>query len=149
MRGLDATLPFYRSRLIGWLAAATVTGAAAQALPQQQPFVQPSALAQPQPQPQALAAPKAHRPDPPNPQAEVPATVHVSAFATYRAAGEPQVGGWKEANDTVARMGGWRAYAREATAPTPAVVAPAAAAAASRSPAGKPGQPGHSGRSQP
>lgn len=137
----------YRWRLVGWLAAIATLGAAAQAQAQAQALTQ----LQPQPQPQAraLAGPKLHRPDPLNPQAEVLATVHVSAFATYRAAEEPRVGGWKEANDTVARIGGWRAYAREAAAPAPAVVAPAAPAAAARSPAGKPGHPGHSGPSQP
>ena len=60
----------YRWRLVGWLAAATTTGATAQA----QALSQPQAL--------ALAGPKSHRTDPLNPQAEVLATVHVSAFAT-------------------------------------------------------------------
>lgn len=113
-----------RWRLVGWLAAATVTGAAAQT------------PTQPQPPVQALAAPPAQRPDPLNAQTEVPPAVHQPAFAAYRAAAEPQVGSWKAANDTVTRIGGWRAYAREAAAPAPAVAAPAAAGAASRSPAG-------------
>ena len=94
-------------------------------------------LVQAQPTPaRALAH---DRPDPLNPTATVPALVHKSAFSGYRAAVEAKVGSWREANDTVARIGGWRAYAREAsqsaapaasaptTAPTPApTTAPAA-----------------------
>jgi hypothetical protein len=97
---------------------------------------------------QTQAAPKAGRADPMNPQAEVPPLSHVSALAAYRAAGDGKVGNWQEANQTVTRIGGWRAYAREAAAPAPASAAPgaapapavpAAAAAASRSPAPHPG----------
>lgn len=86
------------------------------------------ALAQTQTQTQTQAAPKAGRADPMNPQAEVPAVSHVSAFDIYRAAGDGQVGSWQEANQTVTRIGGWRAYAREAAAPA-AVPAPGPASA--------------------
>lgn len=73
----------------------------------------------------AQNAARADNPDPLNPQAAVPALVHTSSFAAYRrhAAAEPI--GWREANDTVTRIGGWRAYAREAAAESPA---PASAA---------------------
>jgi hypothetical protein len=76
--------------------------------------------AQSQTQTQNLAAPTAGRADPMNAQAEVPAVMHQSAFATFRAVGDGQVGNWQEANRTVARIGGWRAYAREAAVPVPA-----------------------------
>ena len=33
---------------------------------------------------------------------------------------------WKDANDNAARIGGWRAYAREAQAPAAGASAPAA-----------------------
>ena len=68
--------------------------------------------------------------DPLNPQAEVPALRHDSALARYRQVGEPLPLGWKEANDTAARIGGWRAYAREAAAP--------ASSAAPKPPGGSP-----------
>ncbi|MEY4755243.1 MAG: hypothetical protein RJA34_141 [Pseudomonadota bacterium] len=38
-----------------------------------------------------------------------------SALANYRAYGDVEVQPWRAANDTVLRMGGWRAYAREVT----------------------------------
>lgn len=37
-----------------------------------------------------------------------------STFTGYRAYTEQAVGSWREANDEVGRIGGWRAYAREA-----------------------------------
>ena len=101
---------------------------------------------QPQTQTQTQAVPAAGRADPMDPQAAVPAVSHASAFATYRAVGDGQVGNWQEANRTVARIGGWRAYAREAAAPAPAPApaAPAPAPApAARSPAA------HHGHGQP
>ena len=36
-----------------------------------------------------------------------------SAFKGYQALREPKRAPWKEANDTVGRIGGWRVYARE------------------------------------
>ncbi len=58
--------------------------------------------------------------DPLNPRAEVPALRHDSALATYRPLGEDRAIGWKDANDAAQRIGGWRAYAREAAAPASA-----------------------------
>ncbi len=37
-----------------------------------------------------------------------------SAFEGYQPYTEAPVANWREANDTVGRIGGWRAYAREA-----------------------------------
>lgn len=59
-----------------------------------------------------------------------------SAFEGYQAYGEDKPLSWKEANDTVGKVGGWRAYAAEAqraaeppapaTGSGPSVTAPAA-----------------------
>ena len=68
----------------------------------------------------------ASRADPANPDARVPSAVYHSSFAGYRAMKEPPVGDWRAANDEVGRIGGWRAYAREAQGAAPAAVAPAA-----------------------
>jgi hypothetical protein len=62
--------------------------------------------------------PPAQASDPANPQAAVPRAVHSSAFAGYRRHAEPAPIAWKDANDTVTRVGGWRAYAREAAEPS-------------------------------
>lgn len=65
------------------------------------------------------------RPDPLDPQADVPRASYRSPLATYRRAGDIEVGSWREVNDTVTRIGGWRAYTREANRPEPAASAPA------------------------
>ena len=52
--------------------------------------------------------------DPRDARAAAPALIHQSAFAAYRAHAQAVPIGWKQANDTVNRIGGWRAYAREA-----------------------------------
>jgi len=52
--------------------------------------------------------------DPLDPQARVPAATYISPLSTYRRLGEDKPLPWKEANETVNRIGGWRAYAREA-----------------------------------
>jgi hypothetical protein len=48
---------------------------------------------------------------------------HHSAFSGYTRHSDTPVGPWREVNDTVQRVGGWRAYAREAAAPSPAASA--------------------------
>jgi hypothetical protein len=81
----------------------------------------------------ALAqAPTPTRPDPADAKAATPALQYRSALAGYRRldAESPPLA-WREANDRVERIGGWRAYAREATAPASAP-APAPAASAPR-----------------
>lgn len=49
-----------------------------------------------------------------------------SVFARYKSYREEKTGSWRVANDTVERIGGWRAYAKEAQQPdstTPAAPA--------------------------
>jgi hypothetical protein len=75
-----------------------------------------------------------------------------SAFAGYRPWREQALGDWREANDTVGRIGGWRTYLRQAhepeapastSAPTPApTAAPTRAPGAAPTPA--PAQAPHS-----
>jgi hypothetical protein len=43
-----------------------------------------------------------------------------SAMTDYRPYREQAVGSWADANRTVAQIGGWRAYAKEASQPEPA-----------------------------
>ena len=99
--------------------------------------------------PLAQPAPAAHRADPLNAQAPVPRLVHTSAFAKYRRLADVPVGSWREANDNVTRIGGWRAYAREASQPeAPMPAAPDAAASAPGSGPTDPAKampPGHRG----
>jgi hypothetical protein len=64
------------------------------------------------------------RPDPLDPHASVPPAVYRSAFKSPPQAAAPPVGNWIQANQQVGRIGGWRAYAREAAAPAPAASAP-------------------------
>jgi hypothetical protein len=68
----------------------------------------------------------ARKADPLDASASVPAVAYESAFSRYRRAADERAIPWREANDTVARIGGWRAYAREAQQPEPAPSAPAA-----------------------
>ena len=96
-------------------------------------FICPSLQAQP--------AAKAGTPDPLDPNAAVPAVNHASPLARYKPAGDLILVPWKEANDTTARIGGWRAYAREADPPAP-FPPPASAPAASRPVPGHGGQGG-------
>ena len=67
---------------------------------------------------------RAERADPLDAQVRVPAAIHVSAFASYRRLGDDKRVDWKEANETVNRIGGWRSYLREAQQPDPAPTAP-------------------------
>lgn len=96
----------------------------------------PHALAQPAP---VAPAPRA---DPLDSRAAVPPAAPPGALRRYRAATTPEPGGWREANDTVTRIGGWKTYLREAQQPDPAASAPAGAASA---PAAKPAKAPHHG----
>ena len=52
-----------------------------------------------------------------------------SAFEGYRAYNDEALSNWKAANENVARIGGWREYARQAQSeetPTPRAAAPEA-----------------------
>ncbi len=71
--------------------------------------------------PAAVLAQTASRPDPLDAKVATPPVVYRSALVGYKklAAESPPVA-WRQANDAVGRVGGWRAYAREAQAPEPA-----------------------------
>ena len=64
-------------------------------------------------------------PDPLNPQAIVPLVQHRSVLQRLQPRSAPEAGAWKEHNERVGRIGGWRAYAREAQQPEGAASAPA------------------------
>jgi hypothetical protein len=99
--------------------------------------------------PAGAQAVRSGRPDPLDAAADVPRTPHESAFKAYRRLGDTQPTPWKQANETVERIGGWRAYAREADpARAPADAASAPAPSPAPAPRGKsadaaPGPNGH------
>jgi hypothetical protein len=62
----------------------------------------------------AQGAPEPVARDPADPRAEAPPLVHRSPFASYRVFTGDGPGSWRGVNDEVARIGGWKAYAREA-----------------------------------
>lgn len=79
-------------------------------------------------QPPAAAASspnRSARPDVLDAAARVPPVVHRSPLAQYRRYADEPTGSWREANELVNRIGGWRAYAREAAAPAAPASAPA------------------------
>jgi hypothetical protein len=87
-------------------------------------------------------ATQAARPDPLDPQVSVPRLTHESVFKQYRGQRDEKLRSWKDANDEVGRIGGWRAYARESQQPDAAASQPAGAASAPARPAsGPPAQP--------
>ena len=94
----------------------------------------------------------ANRPDPLDPKAQVPSVRYESSFAQFRRIGDEKPLAWREANDAVARIGGWRVYAREAQQPDaaaaekPSAPAQTPAQKPATAPATKPmpaGQSGH------
>ena len=101
------------------------------------------------------AAAPATRPDPLNAKANVPALTYSSAFSRFRGMGDGKPVSWREANDAVARIGGWRVYAREAQQPdatpsgTDAPTAPRPGGAGKAAPQQMPTPPGHSGHRSP
>jgi hypothetical protein len=62
----------------------------------------------------AQPAPAARGADPLDAKAAVPPAAHRSAMSGYRAARDTPGAPWKDANETVTRIGGWRVYLREA-----------------------------------
>ena len=86
----------------------------------------------------SMAAPPTARPDPLDPAAAVPPATYASTLRPVRRATDAKPVPWREANDTVTRIGGWRAYARE---PLPG--------AAASSPPPTPAASGHSGHRTP
>ena len=75
-------------------------------------------------------SPSTPRPDPLDPKAQVPSVRYESTFAQFRRIGDDKPVAWREANDAVARIGGWRVYAREAQQPDPAAAAKQAGSSA-------------------
>lgn len=106
-----------------------------------------TAVAKPSPASAAAA-------DPADPEASVPPPpTYRSTFTGYRGAGEAPVGSWRDANDAVARIGGWRVYAREAQPPEakpPGAAAPTAPGPGEAGKGGaKPAPPFHPGQTSP
>ena len=100
--------------------------------------------------PAQAQSPAAARPDPLNPKAQVPALRYESAFAQFRRVGGDQPLAWRDANDAVARIGGWRTYAREAQQPDAAATpvpgpVPATAPASAPAAVARPAPPAHGG----
>lgn len=143
-------MPSFR-RPVGWASGAlallalscATTGVAQSPSAPSAPSV-PSVPGAPGDTPPSAASPSPiRRADPLDAQAPVPPTRHASSLAQYRRLGDDERVDWKTANDTVARIGGWRTYAREAQAAAAASAAASAAPAASAaaSPA-RPAAPG-------
>lgn len=78
--------------------------------------------------------------DPLDPKAAVPALAYESSFSAYRRLGDEKQVSWREANDTVARIGGWRVYLREAQQPDAVPPGKPASAPAASKPADATGQ---------
>lgn len=104
----------------------------------------------------AQTPPPGGRREPLDAGAGVPPLVYRSSLVPSRSADADKPITWREANDTVTRIGGWRTYSREAPEPVPAQSAPAPAASASipdatAKPMAKPVPmpPGHSGHKTP
>ena len=103
-----------------------------------------SALAQSTAPATPSSAMVAQRADAADPKAVVPPLVYNSVLQGYRPNVEAEVGAWKEINDNVGRIGGWRIYAKEARQPDAA----ASGVGAASTPAGsesKPMSAGHAG----
>jgi hypothetical protein len=62
--------------------------------------------------------------DPAEAKAQVAPIQHRSSLQRFQRQAEAPPIPWRQANDTVARIGGWRAYAREAQSQEPAASAP-------------------------
>lgn len=93
----------------------------------------------------AQGVPRPARPDPLDAATAVPPATYESTLKRLRRPTDTQPVPWREANDTVLRIGGWRAYAREAQAVPAAPAAPPAPPAAVPSPA----HAGHGARPAP
>ena len=90
------------------------------------------------------------RPDPLDPKAQVPALRYESSLGQVRRIGDEKPMAWRDANEAVARIGGWRVYAREAQQPDPVpsptpVIPPAQAPASAPAATAKPAPAGHGG----
>lgn len=54
--------------------------------------------------------------------------VYTSAFSQYRPHDDPAVQSWRQANETVTRIGGWRVYLKESQTPDAAPPTPVSSA---------------------
>ena len=90
------------------------------------------------------SAPSTKRVDAADPKVVVPPLVYGSVLQGYRPNVEVEVSSWKDANDNVGRIGGWRAYAKEARQ-TNAAAPDAGAASAPARPDAKPTPADHAG----
>ncbi len=83
------------------------------------------------------------RADPADPKAAVPAARYVSPLSGYRGFAEQELAPWREANDLVRGLGGWRAYASDKVPDLPPLQG---TRPRPETPAAKPAtEPGHSG----
>lgn len=102
------------------------------------------------------------RPNPLDPLASIPTLSYQSSFSQYRRLDDGKLISWRDANDTVTRIGGWRVYAREAqqpdaaplaapsvSAPAPRPASPAPAPAPKSDEMVKPMPAGHGGHKMP
>nr|WP_316639746.1 hypothetical protein [uncultured Roseateles sp.] len=71
-----------------------------------------------------LLSAQAAPPDPLDAKAAVPPLAYRSAFQDYRPNVEAEVSPWREQNQRVGQIGGWRSYAKEAQQPGPPASAP-------------------------
>ena len=98
----------------------------------------------------ALSAWPAHAQPASGAASEVPAPAFRSALDGYQSFSDEKLVPWRDANDNVGRIGGWRVYAKEAqegadgAKPAPSGPATGAPAAKPASPASSPATP-HSG----
>lgn len=90
-----------------------------------------------------LAPAGAARPDPTDPAAPVPALSFRSSLSDFKRGEAVTARAWREVNDEVAAIGGWRQYLREAHAPEPAQPRAPDAAPASRATSSPPRAMGH------
>jgi hypothetical protein len=95
------------------------------------------ATAEAQQAPPGAAPPTVAR-DPGDPRAAVPPVEYRSAFSRYRPNVEAEVGSWREKNDEVRRLGGWRVYGREAIVDSNAAERPLSDAGAAKDVTPKP-----------
>lgn len=58
----------------------------------------------------------------PVPAANTSPPAFSSVFDGYQPYSEEKPANWRQANDNMARIGGWRAYAKEAAEPSPAIL---------------------------
>jgi hypothetical protein len=75
------------------------------------------------------AAAMAQQAPPPGASPATAPAPYRSAFEGYQRFAEEKLAPWKESNDTVGKVGGWRAYAREASEGTAKPAAPSAPSA--------------------